>query len=96
MLSNKQRNYLRVLANRIDPIFQIGKAGINDNLIIQIDDALEAREIIKISVLKNSELDVKEACRELAHCTDSEPVQVIGNKFVLYRESREHKKIQLD
>ena len=96
MLNNKQRKHLRVLANRINSIFQIGKAGISDNLIAQVDDALEAREIIKVTVLKNSQLDVKEVCFELAHCTNSEPVQVIGNKFVLYRESRDHKKIQLD
>ena len=96
MLNKKQRKHLRVLANRINSIFQIGKAGISDNLIAQVDDALEAREIVKVTVLKNSQLDVKEVCFELAHCTNSEPVQVIGNKFVLYRESRDHKKIQLD
>ncbi|MGE4284311.1 MAG: ribosome assembly RNA-binding protein YhbY [Clostridia bacterium] len=95
MLSSKQRAYLRSLANTITPIFQVGKGGINDNLVEQINDALEARELIKVSVLNNSLMDAKEVCGELSHLTCSEQVQVIGSKFVLYKESKEKKQIEL-
>ncbi|WHH58167.1 ribosome assembly RNA-binding protein YhbY [Petroclostridium sp. X23] len=95
MLTSKQRAYLRSLANNIPAIFQIGKSGINDNLIDQINDVLEARELIKVHVLNNALIDVKEACEELSRLTDSHPVQVIGSKFVLYKESKEKKTIEL-
>ncbi|WP_077368053.1 ribosome assembly RNA-binding protein YhbY [Anaerosalibacter sp. Marseille-P3206] len=95
MLTGKQRSYLKSIANGIDPIFQIGKNGINDNFIKQVDDALEAREIIKVNVLNNSFLNAKDAANEVAELTNSEFVQSIGNKFVLYRESKDKKKIEL-
>lgn len=95
MLKGKQRSYLKSIANGIDPIFQLGKNGITENFIKQVEEALEAREIIKINVLNNSFLDPKEVGNELAKLTRSEFVQSIGNKFVLYRESRENKKIEL-
>ncbi|NLY43670.1 MAG: ribosome assembly RNA-binding protein YhbY [Clostridiaceae bacterium] len=95
MLSSKQRAYLRGLANNVPAIFQVGKGGINDNLVKQVSDALEARELVKVHVLKNSLLDTREVAEELAGLTDSETVQVIGSKFVLYKESRENKTIQL-
>ncbi|WP_010251664.1 ribosome assembly RNA-binding protein YhbY [Acetivibrio cellulolyticus] len=95
MLTGKQRSYLRSLANNIDPIFQVGKGGINDNMVKQFNDALEARELIKVSVLKNSVDDTREVCNEAANLTDSEVVQVIGNKFVLYKESKENKVLVL-
>ena len=95
MITGKQRSFLRALANEIDPIFQIGKGGINENMIKQFNEALEARELIKVSVLKNSITDTREACNEAARCTDSDIVQVIGNKFVLYKESKENKVIEL-
>lgn len=95
MLTGKQRSYLKSIANDIDSIFQIGKNGITDNFIKQIDDALEAREIIKVNVLKNSFLDVKDTANKVAELTNSEYVQSIGNKFVLYRESKDNKKIEL-
>lgn len=95
MLTGKQRSYLRSLANTIQPIFQVGKGGVNDNMVKQFYDALEARELIKASVLNNSVLDVREVCNELAERTHADVVQVIGNKFVLYRESRENKVIEL-
>lgn len=79
----------------MDPIFQIGKNGITENFIKQVDDALEARELIKIKVLNNSFLEPKEVANDLAEKLDAEFVQSIGNKFVLYRESKEKKKIQL-
>ncbi|RKD32485.1 ribosome assembly RNA-binding protein YhbY [Thermohalobacter berrensis] len=95
MLTGKQRSYLKSLAHNIDPILQIGKNGISENLVKQIDDALEAREIIKVKILNNSFLDTKETANKLAKLTKSEFVQSIGNKFVLYRESKDKKKIEL-
>ena len=93
-LTSKQRAQLRGLANALDTIVHIGKDGIGENLIRQADDALEARELIKCRVLENSMLTAREACDELARLTRSEPVQVIGTKFVLYRES--HRKDKKD
>ncbi len=95
MLTGKQRSYLRALANTIQPIFQVGKGGVNENMVKQFSDALEAREMIKASVLNNSLSSAKEICNEIAAQTNAEVVQVIGNKFVLYRESKEHKVIEL-
>ncbi|MCR4434942.1 MAG: ribosome assembly RNA-binding protein YhbY [Clostridiales bacterium] len=95
MLTSKQRSYLRSLANTIPPIFQIGKGGINDNMIKQFNDALEARELVKATVLKNSLTDAREVCEEVSKSTGAEIVQVIGNKFVLYKESKENKVIVL-
>lgn len=95
MLTGKQRSYLKSLANEIEPTSQIGKNGINENFVKQVDEALEAREIIKVNVLKNSFLDVKAAANELAELTEAEFVQSIGNKFIIYRESEENKKINL-
>lgn len=90
---------MRGLANGIDTILQIGKEGIGENLVKQADDALEARELIKGKVLENNlEYDARTAAEELAKATRSEVVQVIGTKFVLYRESHSkprEKRIQL-
>ena len=95
MLTSKQRSYLRSLANTIDPIFQVGKGGIGENLIKQFNDALEARELVKAAVLRNSEAGPREVCEKIAEQTGAEVVQVIGSKFVLYRESEKHKEIIL-
>ena len=93
-LTSKQRAQLRGLANSIDTIVHVGKDGIGENLVKQADDALEARELIKCKVLENSMLTAREACDELSKATRSEQVQVIGTKFVLYRQS--HKKDKTD
>ena len=93
-MTSKQRAYLRGLANPMEPILHVGKDGVNDNMIKQLDDALEARELIKCRVLENSMLTAREACDELSALTRSEQVQVIGTKFVLYRPS--HKKDKKD
>ncbi len=87
MLTSKQRSTLKSLAARMEPVAQVGKGGISDNLIRSLSQALEARELIKVTVLKNSETEAEELIRELAEATFSEPVQVIGNKVVLYRRS---------
>jgi len=89
MLTGKQRSYLKSLANSMDTIMQIGKGGVTENVIKQIDDALEARELIKIKILNNSALEAKETANEIAESVRAEYVQSIGNKFVLYRESKE-------
>ena len=98
-LTSKQRAQLRGLANGIDTILQVGKEGIGENLIKQADDALEARELIKGKVLDNNlEYDARTAAEELAKATRSQVVQVIGTKFVLYRETHskpKEKRIQL-
>ncbi|MDN0031712.1 ribosome assembly RNA-binding protein YhbY [Oscillibacter ruminantium] len=86
-LTSKQRAQLRGMANSIDTIIQVGKEGITDSLIRQVDEALEARELIKGRVLENSMLTAREVCDQLTKPTRSEPVQVIGSKFVLYRET---------
>lgn len=91
-LTSKQRAQLRGLANSLDTILHIGKDGIGDNLIRQADDALEARELIKGKVLENSMLSAREGAEELARATRSQVVQVIGTKFVLYRETHSKEK----
>ena len=93
-LTSKQRAQLRGLANSIDTILHVGKDGIGDNLIKQANDALEARELIKGRALENSLLSAREAAEELAQATRSEVVQVIGTKFVLYRETHSKPKDQ--
>lgn len=95
ILTSKQRAYLKGLAMKLEPIFQVGKSSISPELTKGIDEALEARELIKISVLKNCMDDPKEIAMMLAERTHSELVQVIGKKIVLYRESKEKKKIEL-
>ena len=91
-LTSKQRAQLRGLANDIDTILHIGKDGIGANLVKQADDALEARELIKGKVLENSMLSAREGAEELAKATRSQVVQVIGTKFVLYRETHSKEK----
>lgn len=95
MLNSKQRSHLRALGNSIDPIVLIGKEGISEGVINQTDEALEARELLKVSILRNSLLDPWEACTELCEATGADPVQVIGNKFIIYRKSKEKPSIQL-
>lgn len=96
MLTSKQRAKLRGIASTYDTIFQIGKQGIGDELIKQLDDCLKVRELIKIRVLENSGLSVKETANEIAEKTGSEVVQVIGTKFVLWRANPEKRVIELD
>ena len=87
-LTSKQRAQLRGMAASLDTILHVGKDGIGDNLVKQADDALEARELIKGKVLDNNlEYDSRLAAEEMAKRTRSEVVQVIGSKFVLYRET---------
>ena len=91
-MTTKQRAYLKGLAMTMDPIFQVGKGSISPSLIAAIDEALAARELIKISVLKNCADDPREIAEMLSERTRSQVVQVIGKKIVLYREGKEEKK----
>ncbi len=95
MITSKQRAYLKGLANNLDPVLQIGKKGITDNFIRQVDQILENKELIKINVLKNSFQEADHMAIELSEKLNAEFVQTIGNKFVIYRESEENKIIQL-
>jgi len=94
-MTSKQRAYLKSLAMNIEPIYQIGKSSITPELTAGLDEALEARELVKIHVLKNCLDDPKEIAQILGERTRSEVVQVIGKKIVLYRESKNKKKIEL-
>ncbi len=95
MLNSRQRAQLRGLANSMETIFQIGKGGINDQLIKQVDEALEKRELIKLRVLETSPVTSREAADEIALSVRADVVQVIGSRFVLYRESKDNKTIKL-
>lgn len=95
MLTGKQKRYLRSLAHHLDPIFQVGKGGVNDNMVRQVNDALEARELLKVSVLQNCDWDKKEVADALVEGTNAELVQIIGKQIVLYKQSEENKHIDL-
>ncbi|MFC0522535.1 ribosome assembly RNA-binding protein YhbY [Pontibacillus salicampi] len=95
MLTGKQKRFLRSKAHHLNPIFQVGKTGVTDNMINQIADVLEKRELIKISILQNNFDDKNEVANELAQGSGAEVVQIIGNTIVLYKESTENKEIQL-
>ena len=92
MLNSKQRATLRSVASRMDAIFQIGKGGVNEAAVKSIGDALEARELVKISVLDNSDEDPREAGEAIAAATGSEVVAVIGRKIILFRVSSKPEK----
>ena len=95
MLNGKRRAFLRKMANELDPVFQVGKGGISEEMCLQIGNCLEARELIKLRVLENSGYTTREAAEEIAANVDAEVVAVIGSRFVLYRESKTKKVIEL-
>ena len=92
MLNSKDRAKLRGMANTIQPIFQVGKGGISENLIIQLTDALEARELIKITVLQNSDETPREIAEAIADEVFCDVVQVVGSKITLYKPSANNPK----
>ena len=94
-IASASASSVRSLANTIDPLYQLGKDGITKGFIQLINEALEARELIKVTVLRNAEYTAREACEELAEATGAEPVQTIGNRFVLYRRSENQPRIEL-
>lgn len=95
MLTGKQKRYLRSLAHHLDPVFQVGKGGVNEQLIRHIEEAIEKRELMKVSVLNNNDEDRKEIGAELAEKTGADLVQVIGSVIILYKESEDNKQIEL-
>lgn len=95
MLTSKQRAYLRGIAAKEDTILQIGKGGIGENTINQVNDALKAREIVKIRVLENSLMTADEAAAQLAERTSSEIVQTIGSKLTLFKRNPRSPVIEL-
>jgi RNA-binding protein len=94
-MTSKQRAYLKGLAMTMEPILQIGKSSVTPELVMAVDEALEARELIKLHMLKNCFEDCNAVAQTLAEGTRSQVVQVIGKKIVLYRESKTKKKIEL-
>ncbi len=94
-MTSKQRAYLRALSNKLDAIFQIGKNGLNENLIKQVDDSLEARELIKLSILETAPNENYSIANELSMKTNSILVQIVGNKVTLYRPRKKNSKIVL-
>ena len=92
MLTSKQRAHLRSIAQSYNTIFFVGKQGIGDELVKQLDDVLNSRERIKVGVQENCEFTAREAADRIAELTNSEVVQVIGRKFVLWRRSKDPKK----
>ena len=96
-MTTKQRAKLRAMCNTMEPVLQIGKEGITDNVIKQCWDALEARELIKVNVQRNAPYgSTREACDELCEKVHAEPVQTIGNRFSIYRQARKDSKIRLE
>ena len=95
MLTGKQKRFLRAEAHHLDPIFQVGKGGVNDAMLKQLRDVLEVRELIKVRILDNCEDDKQTVAEALSTGTRAELVQLIGLTVVLYKESRNNKKIVL-
>lgn len=95
MLNSRQRAQLRGMANDMETIFQVGKSGISENTIKQVIDALEARELIKLRILESCPTSVRETADEIALKAGADVVQVIGTRFILYKESKNNKTIKL-
>ena len=95
MISSKQRSYLKGLAHQVDPTVYIGKQGLTENVVKEIDTGLICRELVKIKLQEGADLSPKEVASEMADKLGAEFVQAIGRKFVLYRESKDNKQIEL-
>lgn len=95
MITTKQRAYLKSLATSLQPAFQVGKGGVNEPQVMQIDDYLRVHEIVKIKVLDNSMYTAREAAEEIAEKISAEVVQVIGSKAILYKRNPEKPVIEL-
>ena len=96
-MTTKQRAALRSMCNTLEPVLHIGKDGITENLVKQCWDALEARELIKVTVQKNAPYEsTREACDALCARVHAEPVQCIGGRFSIYRQARKDSKIRLE
>ena len=96
MISGKQRAYLRKIGHELKPVMQIGKEGLTDTVISAVDEVLEKRELVKLSILESAMLDTREVCDDVANRLQAEPVQAIGNKFIIYRRSSNEKNRKID
>ncbi len=94
-MTSKERAYLRAKANSIEAIFQVGKGGITPELLKQLDNAIEARELIKISILETAPGSAKELAEELATGSNSVVIQTVGNKVTLFRQKKKNSKFEL-
>ena len=90
MLTGKQKRYLRAQANQIKALFQIGKQGVTENMVAQLTDLLDKRELIKVSILQNCPYDKKELAEDISEQTGAYIVQIIGNNIVLYKQSQDN------
>lgn len=95
MLTSKQRAKLRAFANDQETVLQVGKGGVTDTVVRQADEALTARELIKIKVLENAPVNAREASEELAKRVSADVVQVIGTKGVLFRQNKTDSKFEI-
>lgn len=95
MLTGKQKRFLRSKANHLQPLFQIGKNGLTQSVIEQIEEALESKELIKVNILQNCAEDKTDIAQTLSEQDGIHVVQVIGNIIILYKESIEKKRIEL-
>ena len=95
-LTSKQRATLRAMANSYETVVQIGKDGITPNVIKQAWDALEARELIKVQLLRTAPYETREACDLLCEQVHADPVQCVGSRFLIYRRARKNSKINFD
>lgn len=95
MITSKQRSYLKGLAHELDPIVNIGKGGVTENIIKELDICLEGRELVKVKLQEGCDLDPKAVANEIAPVLKAEFVQSIGRKFVLYRRAKENPQIVL-
>lgn len=95
MITSKQRGFLRGLAHELEPTVYIGKSGMTENIVKEMETWLEMRELVKVKLQEGCDLTPKDAANELAEILKAEYVQAIGRKFTLYRQSKEHKQIEL-
>ena len=95
MITSKQRSFLRSMAHELEPTVYIGKAGLTENIVKEMSIGLEHRELVKVKLQEGCDLSPKETANELADLLKAEFVQAIGRKFTLYKQSKDHKKIEL-
>ncbi len=95
MITSKQRSFLKGLAHELEPTVYIGKAGITENILKEMETGLENRELVKVKIQEGCERVPKDAANELAGLLGAEYIQAIGRKFTLYRESKDHRQIEL-
>ena len=96
MITTKQRAYLRGLSNDMPALYQLGKNGLTDEFFKTLDEALNARELIKVTILKNAFMDTREAMGIICEELNCEPVSCVGSKIVIYRRAKDEKKVKIE